>query len=110
MGFPEELTIKCFNDEYWKELSAKILGDAESLTKKEFDDTERFIDLLTLTEHKEANDNAYNVLEKLHKYSINEKEFLIFKLNVQANLTRYENFNFEFTDEELKLISLDRRN
>lgn len=109
MGFAKEITDKCLKDEYWKELSQKVLDNVDTLTKKEFNDIERFIDLLTITKHKEANEIAYHILQKLNKYSSDERLFKSFELSIKASLSRYENFDIKFTSEELELIPLDRR-
>lgn len=109
MDFAEEITDKCFKDEYWKELSQKVLDNVDSLTKKEFNDIKRFIDLLTITKHNEANEIAYFILQKLNKYSTDERLFKSFELSIKVSLSRYENFDIKFTNEELELIPLDRR-
>ena len=109
MNFAEELTEECFQNEYWKSLSMKVLNNNTFITDKEYNDLKRFIDILTTTEHKDANAIAYKVMSKLKEDLNNDNVFKTFELSINANLTRYEDFNFEFTDKELELIPIERR-
>ena len=107
MTFAEELTLKAISDEYWLELKEKVLKE-EELSKKEYNDTLRFIDLLTLTENEDANKSGYETLLKMYDY-LNKEDLERFKLNIEAKLSEYKNFDFDFSNEDLEKIVLERK-
>lgn len=89
-------------------LYSKIKEGKKDLTDKELHDSISLVRILTSIEHKKANKMAYKIVKKLKRHIKDKKAFKIFRINVEATLSTYEGYDFEFTKKEHMLITPER--